>query len=204
MDPALLEAFRRGDPVALERVYRDHVGEIEGFLRARLFRAGRLTPASLADLVQDVFLRAFSAKNRQSYDGQRAYGPYLLALARNLLIDWLRRTSREATLGQSIEALVDAHADEPASAAIYDPELVALAARYVENLDPALRGVHERRFVRAEPQVNAARALGISRQNLRTLERKLVDGLRRLLKRELAAESALDIRQPSRRSAPYS
>src|ERR671919_469239 len=112
MDPALLEAFRRGEREALARVYRDHVDDVEAFLRARLARAGRLTAWSLADLVQDVFLRAFANKARASYDGQREYQPYLRALARNLLIDRLRRSVRETSELREIEALVDTVADE--------------------------------------------------------------------------------------------
>ena len=202
MDPALLEAFRRGERGALERVYRDHVDDVETFLRSRLARAGRLTAATLADLVQDVFLKAFAEKARASYDGEREYQPYLRALARNLLVDWLRRSLREVTEVREIEALVDAEADERQQDELFAPELVAATARYVETLPPELKGVLERRFVEAEPQVSAAQALGISRQNLRTLERKLVDGLRRALRKEIGPEFSVPIRQPNRRSLP--
>ncbi|HEX6275181.1 MAG TPA: RNA polymerase sigma factor [Polyangiaceae bacterium] len=202
MDPALLEAFRRGERGALERVYRDHVDDVETFLRSRLARAGRLTAATLADLVQDVFLKAFAEKARASYDGEREYQPYLRALARNLLVDWLRRSLREATEVREIEAVVDAEVDERQQDELFAPELVAATVRYVETLPPELRGVLERRFVEAQPQVTAAQALGISRQNLRTLERKLVDGLRRALRKEVGPELAVPIRQPNRRSLP--
>ena len=203
MEPALLEAFRRGERGALERVYRDHVDDVERFLRSRLARAGRLTAASLSDLVQEVFLKAFAEKARAAYDGQREYQPYLRALARNLLIDWLRRSLREAAESRDIEALVDAtEADDAADDELFAPELVAATARYVETLPPELKGVHERRFVKAEPQASAAQALGITRQNLRTLERKLVDGLRRALRREVGPEMPVPIRQPNRRPIP--
>jgi RNA polymerase sigma factor (sigma-70 family) len=202
MDSALLEAFRRGERGALERVYRDHVDDVETFLRFRLARAGRLTASSLADLVQDVFVKAFADKGRAGYDGAREYQPYLRALARNLLVDWLRRSLRETTEVREIEALVDAEASEREQNEFFAPELVAATARYVETLPPELKGVHERRFVQAEPQLSAAQALGISRQNLRTLERKLVDGLRRALRREVGSEMPVPIRQPNRRSLP--
>ena len=85
MDAALLLAFRRGNPDALEAVYRLHVGEVESWVRRGLLRMGRLNAADLADLVQDIFVRAFSDSARASYDGLREYVPFLMTLARNLL-----------------------------------------------------------------------------------------------------------------------
>ena len=52
-------------------------------------------PQDLADLVQEVFMRAFSREGRQAYDGLRDYGPYLFAIARNVLVDWARVRGRE-------------------------------------------------------------------------------------------------------------
>ncbi|HEX6767580.1 MAG TPA: RNA polymerase sigma factor [Polyangiaceae bacterium] len=201
MDSALLEAFRRGDRNALERVYRLTIDEVERFVGARLARAGRFSGANLADLVQDVYLRAFSASARAGYDGERDYLPYLLTLARNVLIDWLRRGARELVDARAIEALVDPTARDPSEAELFEPELVSAAQRYVERLPPELRNVHEQRFIRAEPQKSAAQALGVSRQNLRTLERRLVDGLRRELRRAELADGGVTFHQPKRRSS---
>jgi RNA polymerase sigma factor (sigma-70 family) len=198
MNPALLESFRRGERAALESVYRTHVDAVERFLASRLGRARRFSAMNLADLVQEVFLRAFSPSARNSYDGARDYAPFLITVARNVLIDWLRRTAREVGAPENPEALVDAAADDPAEDELFEPELVAATRSYVEKLSPELREVHDRRFVKAEPQTSVAEALGISRQNLRTLEKKLVDGLRRELKRVSLAEKTLGLRQPDR------
>jgi RNA polymerase sigma-70 factor (ECF subfamily) len=197
MDPGLLEAFRRGERAALERVYREHVEGVEAFLRSRLARAGRLSPPILADLVQEVFMKAFAERARASYDGTRDYRPYLIALARNMLIDWLRRSRREVSEPRELEALIDAEDGDPTAAELFPPELVAATSRYLAALPPELKAVHERRFVNAEPQVSAAQALGISRQNLRTLERKLVQGLRRALRRVQSHELALPPTNPT-------
>jgi RNA polymerase sigma-70 factor (ECF subfamily) len=201
MDRALLESFRRGDRAALERVYRMHVDSVERFVAARLARAGRFSGANLADLVQDIFLRAFAESARNSYDGERDYDPFLLTIARNVLIDWLRRGNRELVDARTLEALVDSTAGEPVDSELFEPELVSATQSYVESLSPELRDVHERRFVRAEPQRSAAEALGVSRQNLRTLERKLVDGLRRALRHAELGQKVTNIAQPKRRSS---
>jgi RNA polymerase sigma-70 factor (ECF subfamily) len=200
MDRELLEPFRRGDRPALERVYRLHVGVVESYVAARLARARRFSGANLADLVQDVFLRAFSPRARQSYDAERDYVPFLLAITRNVLIDWLRRSGRELADAREIEALVDAPAQDPSEDVLFEPELLNATRSYVESLSDELRGVHEQRFVQSEPQRSAAQALGLSRQNLRTLERKLVDGLRRTLRRGEVRE-LVDFRAPNRRSS---
>jgi DNA-directed RNA polymerase specialized sigma24 family protein len=84
----------------------------------------------------------------------------------------------------------------------YGPELLAAVSSYVDALPPPLRAVHERRFMEGEAQERAAEALGISRQNLRTLERKLVTGLRRAIRRarliDESGESRLRALAPSR------
>jgi RNA polymerase sigma-70 factor (ECF subfamily) len=195
MDSHHFVAFRRGDREAAARVYRDHIDMVERYVRTALFRASRLSAANLADVVQDVFEKALSRRARESYDGSREYAPFLMAIARNALVDWLRKTGRELPEGD-----LDMHFAPALSSAwvaeneTYGPELLAAVSNYVESLPAALRAVHEMRFIAAEPQERAAEALGISRQNLRTLERKLVDGLRRTIRRERLVEEVEHLR----------
>jgi RNA polymerase sigma factor (sigma-70 family) len=198
MNAALLKSFRNGNRAALEEVYRSHVAAVERFVASRLVRAGRFSATNLGDVVQEVFLQAFSPAARNSYDGEREYEPYLITIAKNAFLGWIRRSGREDGATQPFEALLDAAADDPNEDELFEPELVAATRNYVEQLAPELRQVHERRFVRAEAQNSAAEALGISRQNLRTLERKLVDGLRRELSRKSLTEASLGFRQPNR------
>src|SRR4051794_33518728 len=68
MDADLLRAFRGGNREALERVYRLCVSDVELRVRRALRSLGLLSAANLADLVQEVFLRAFSTSARLSYD----------------------------------------------------------------------------------------------------------------------------------------
>ena len=198
MDPTEVEPFKRGERAALEGVYREHVTSVERFVRVALSRTRRFSGANLADLVQEVFMRAFSASARQSYDGRREYAPYLMTIARNVVIDWHRRNGREPFDPRELEAILDTVSVDPADAEVFPLELVNVAASYVEGLPQELREVHERRFVHSEPQQRAADALGISRQTLRTLEKKLIDGLRRLLRDQRLAEGRLEVNQPVR------
>lgn len=200
MDPTEVEPFKRGERAALERVYRGHVAAVERFVRATLLRTRRFSGSNLSDLVQEVFIRAFSASARERYDGKREYTPYLMTIARNVVIDWHRRSAREPLDPRELETILDAAVSEPADVEAFPAELLRVATSYVEGLSQELRDVHERRFVLSEPQQRAAEALGISRQTLRTLEKKLIDGLRRALRDERLSASRLEFHQPARRS----
>lgn len=183
--PELVDAFRRGEREAIERVYRDHIDAVERFVRARLYRARRLSAANLADVVQEVFLKAFSQNARARYDGERDYAPFLMTVAANALIDWLRRTTREGTYDAAFSVLLESASagSELGEGEMFAPELLRAVTSYLESLPPDLLAVYERRFVAAESQERTAMTLGISRQSLRTLEKKLIDGLRRQIRR---------------------
>jgi RNA polymerase sigma-70 factor (ECF subfamily) len=191
LEADLLRGFRRGDRAALERVYRDHFDEVESLVRRGLASFNKLSPANLEDVVQEVFIRAFSDMARAAYDGQRAYGPYVSTIARNVLHDWAKRSGREVPMSDVLEPLLDTDpggthaeaADAPGPGSSIDGAHLAVVASYVKGLPDELRAVHHQRFVLAESQRRAAESLGMSRQRLRTLEHKLVKGLRRELRR---------------------
>jgi RNA polymerase sigma-70 factor (ECF subfamily) len=190
MEDKLLAAFRLGQRDALESIYWLHVEAVETLVRRGLCRVHRFSAADLADVVQEVFAKAFSVKARSAYDGERDYGPFLLQLARNTLYDWLRRRNKEVLRDLDPDALV-AEGDPTRDPGPFPAELVLTTVTFLEGLTPELRAVHERRFQAAESQERAAQALGISRQNLRTLERRLLDGLRRALRKSERDEPRL-------------
>jgi RNA polymerase sigma factor (sigma-70 family) len=204
MDRALLVGFRGGEREALERVYWEHVAGIEALVVAALRGSSGFCSADLADVVQEVFAKAFSAKARAAYDGERDYGPFLRQLARNTLVDWLRRTRRDVVHRVDVDGL--ALDDEPSiegDAGMFPEDVLAVAQRFVVGLEPDLKAVHERRFLAGESQQRAAQALGISRQNLRTLETRLLTGLRRALRGAERNEHPIAFPQPTARPKPY-
>ena len=122
-------------------------------------------------------MRAFSDAARASYDGERPYGPYLATITHHVLVDLARRKRVEPTVNW--ELLVDARTGaEPEIAQPQRDPLLDVVASFVALLPPALRAVHEARFIRDLTQHEAADALGISRQELRTQERRLKEALR--------------------------
>lgn len=180
-DRELLLAFREGRPETLEVVYRHYVRSVETYLRtlARVAGARDLAqPSAIADLLQEVFIRAFSPTARRAYDGLRDFAPYLNAIARNCFVDTIRKRRKEVLVGlDDLPTSVDPdHADDA-----YDPKIVAVLETYLRELPPPLRGVYEQRFVHGRSQEAACENLGISRRTLRTTEDHLRRGLRKAL-----------------------
>jgi len=198
--PDLLARFRAGDREALETVYRAYVDEVSeivanGFRIAATGGAIRglgNRPADLEDAMQEIFLKAFSRTARTSFDGARDFGPYLGRIARNVMVDRARRAGRELLMPEvGLDTAGGRAAPDPYPELVArweDPEAIAVARRFIEDLPPELARVHGVRYVEGLSQREAAAHLGMTRQTLRTLEGKLRDGLRRLLRKNPAPE----------------
>jgi RNA polymerase sigma factor (sigma-70 family) len=183
---SLLDGFRAGTPEALTTVYWEYVRKVEHLLRAGFGLRSQGTwikgvggqPHDLDDLLQEVFARAFSEKGRREYDGLRDYGPYLYAIARNILIDRARAKGREIVVPLAeLEAAIEPGeetGDTPLWAA---PETMKVVQDYLATLPRDLRMVHTLRYEEGRSQEQTAEKLGVGRQTLRTLERRLRDGL---------------------------
>jgi RNA polymerase sigma-70 factor (ECF subfamily) len=198
-DQGLLRRFRQGERAALAEVYWAYVDMVEATLRQRLWA----TPASsaavaasdLEDLVQEVFIKAFSAEARLNYDGLRPYGSYLFIIARNTLVDWWRRRGREVPIEPSLEVAAQGTVEE--TSAYADARTMAVVERFVRELPEELRALHEARFDQGLSQREAAVALRLGRQTVRTLERRLTDRLRETLEAS-EAEAAAPAEPPRR------
>jgi len=185
-DRGLLYRFRAGEPEALGKVYWEYVRKIERLLSAGFEIRGRGTrvggacrqPDDLADLVQDVFVCAFSEKGRRAYDGLRDYGPYLYAIARNVLVDWARVRGREIPAPWTeLEAAAEVTPVLEDTAPWADPATMRVVEEYLSSLPRDLHEVHKLRHEEGLSQEQAAQRLGVGRQTLRTLEGRLRDGL---------------------------
>lgn len=104
-------AARKGDRQAFETLVRSVQRQAYG-LCLRLLK----TEAEAAEIVQETFLRAY--QNLHKYDDHKPFDVWVLAIARNLCLDLLRRRSRVRTedvdeLGESLpsgEATLEAAA----------------------------------------------------------------------------------------------
>ncbi|MFI4874223.1 MAG: RNA polymerase sigma factor, partial [Blastopirellula sp. JB062] len=86
-DALLVEAIKKRDRAAFTAFVARQQGFVFGYLRSRM-----LEPADAEDLSQEVFLRCFVGKVR--FPDGAPVRPWLLGVARNVLREHLRKTSR--------------------------------------------------------------------------------------------------------------
>ena len=189
----LLDGLRRGDPLVLDQLYRKYRQPVMAAVRRR---AGTLASAAdVQDLVHEVFIKAFSFSGRRNYDRVRGYWPYLRGITHNTVIDWHRRRRCEPVLpgpdfAGADNALLDhwltppapAPAPAPANEAM-DDGTRTLLRDHLASLAPTLQQLHELRYHLDLSQAEVATRLGLSRQQVRTLEAKLRGSVRRALRR---------------------
>ncbi|MBN1962194.1 MAG: sigma-70 family RNA polymerase sigma factor [Deltaproteobacteria bacterium] len=209
-NPERLEKFRQGDEQTLTEVYYQYVREVAGFLRAgftfncngRSFRfCGCHTPFELDDFLQETFLRAFTQRTRETYDGVRPYRAYLLTIARNVAIDRLRHSQRWSRLFVPMSTQT-ANKPQPAEAPITtSPEKILVSkqlSKIYHNFKASLieldRSVCELRFEQSLTRKQTTQRLGLSAMQLRVREHRLRTKLLKQLgnsgyepKRELAS-----------------
>jgi len=189
--PELLDGFRTGSRPVLEAVYWAYVEKVErtvryGFHRPGGARVPGVPLADVPDLVQEVFARLFRETTRRAFDDRRELGPFLGTIARNVVMDWARKRGHTIV---EVAASVDDIPQENDSPGP-DDALIRATESYLRALPPNLKQIHEQRYVLGRSQGDAARALGLTRQNVRTLEEKLRDGLKKALRKaHLAWES---------------
>jgi RNA polymerase sigma-70 factor (ECF subfamily) len=183
--PDLLQRFRDGHKAALETVYRAYVGTVTRITAALLRRNSGtawfelMATGELPDLVQEIFVRAFSPQARRRFDGVRDYAPYLGSIARNVVVDYLRSRRRQTVTSQVVASMSDLSRDDGTDAEADVPR--ELVTRYLNGLPADVRRVHELLHVEGLSQREAAATLGVGRQVIRTLEGRLREGLLREL-----------------------
>jgi RNA polymerase sigma-70 factor (ECF subfamily) len=207
-DRALRDAWRAGDPAALRRVYEHYRPEVARLLRGGFsFHANQTTlrftgyadPFTLEDALQETFLRAFREGARLSYNGLQPFKPWLLGIARNLVIDDYRRRRRELALfvpeaaePHQREAQELAAADHPdrwgerapdPERALHQRRQAALLQGFLESLDDGERALVQHHFVEQRSQEETARALGMDRNRVRRLIQDIRLKLLRFMKR---------------------
>jgi RNA polymerase sigma factor (sigma-70 family) len=207
----VLQRFRQGEAAALDEIYRGYVDSIARAVVTTLRRYGGVSEAcswqtvsaEVPDLVQEVFARAFEPKARGRYEEARDYGAYLRQIARNVTVDHLRHRGRYLLAVPS--EIFERPSTESAATSLWangvpevdqiddcaDRDTMTIINLYLAGLPDGLRSVHDAVYVRGLSQRQAAEALGIGRQTIRTLEKRLKDGLRAKLAR--ADRAAIDL-----------
>ena len=174
-DVGLRRAFKRGERSALEEVYRAYVGGVYALVRGEL---GASDTFEVDNVVQEVFVRAFSESARDAYDGLRPYRNYLFTIARNLITDHRRKAKRvhvsmDTTGGDGAAVQLAGDERAPPDQALLDGEVRRLAAEFVAGLDDRQRDVFEARFTHGWSVERCARELAISEYRVKRTEKRL-------------------------------
>jgi len=207
-DRGLLDAFRRGDRPALEKVYLHYGKAVYALLkngfsfsaqgRWQRFR-GCASAHDAEELMQEIFRKAFEERARMAYDGLRPYGAYLSTIARNHVLDELRRARHRLEVLECQEADADDDSSPLDEAAdlergpeelAMEQQLYAMVRAFREGLDPTERQVFDLRFGEEQEQEPCAEALGLSVYKVRKLERRMRKRLLGLMQKQGHLESA--------------
>jgi RNA polymerase sigma-70 factor (ECF subfamily) len=153
-------------------VYEHHVGRIFGFFSCRLD-----TRETAEDLTQQTFERALRAWSR--FDPRQAgEATWLTAIARNLLIDHMRRSSlgvlRESLFAATIAGVAANVADDIDARVGIDPKLEAALAR----LSDRERVVLDLRFGGDLPGSEIADLVGVTVDNVHQILSRALHKLR--------------------------
>ncbi len=120
--------------VQLHRLYRDHHGWLQGWLRQRL---GDREQA--ADVAQDTFVRLLVSGRFPAHQESRSY---LAQIARNLLIDQWRRLRIERAYRESI-----AHLPEPQTPSLEDRALILETLLQIDAMLDTMPGKVRQAFI---------------------------------------------------------
>jgi RNA polymerase sigma-70 factor (ECF subfamily) len=174
-DGDLMVRLQRRDPKALAELY-DRYGQVVFRLILRMVRDNGLAE----DLVQETFLRVWNRVG--GFDSDRgAVGPWLLAVARNRAIDYLRcRGHRaESTIGlnetEHPALFVDLSTD------VFNFDLVRQVKRALDQLDSQQRQAIEMAYFEGMSQTEIAERMGQPLGTVKTWTRKALQQMRKAL-----------------------
>jgi len=142
---------------------------------------------------QDLFVELLRPETRNRYDGLRPFGSFAGGVTRNVMLDRARRLGRQHKyIAQDIEAsqVEDWLPHDPLpDELLIGGEQAVLVQRYIAGLPHIEQKIVQLRFAQGLSQRDAAQAAGLGRQQVRRLEDKIRDGLRKFLEDEVPPQT---------------
>jgi RNA polymerase sigma-70 factor (ECF subfamily) len=167
-DEQLMQAYREtSDARAFATLYHNQAPALRRFVERRLFRGDHVE-----DIVQQTFMRLHVV--RDSYRAGEPVRPWLCTIARNLVLDHLRKQQRRPE--QSLDfTRYSAHEPRVEAQEIEEPNQALEAA--FEHLSEITQHIMEEHFMQERPLVEIAEQLG---ENPSTIRVRLHRGCRKL------------------------
>jgi RNA polymerase sigma-70 factor (ECF subfamily) len=171
-DGALIERLKRRDPLALAEVY-DRYGKM---VYSLVLRAVRDTGMA-EDLVQETFLRVWNRVS--SIDSEKgSLGPWLLAIARNRAVDYLRSSAGRQRNAVELDESEHASLYSEMEADIVTSDRARRVIQAMEKLAPNYRIVMELAYFEGLSQSEMAQKLGQPLGTIKTWVRAALQSLR--------------------------
>ena len=171
-DQALIVRLQRRDPQALAELY-DLYGGLAYSLVLRVIR----DKAIAEDLVQETFLRVWNRVH--SIDSERgAIGPWLLAIARNRAIDYLRSSAGRERNSVELDESEHAPLYREMESGIFISDQVRRVKAAMDKLAPNYRTVVELAYFEGMTQPEMSAKMGQPLGTIKTWMRTALQSLR--------------------------
>jgi RNA polymerase sigma-70 factor, ECF subfamily len=132
----LMRSANAGDGVAYHRLLKAVAPVLRAAARRGLARAGQ-SPDQAEDIVQDILLAVHL--KRHTWDETAAFAPWLFAIARNKLIDALRRRGRRVFV--NIDDFTETLAGEPVAETVPAVEIASHLAELPQRQRDVLQSI---------------------------------------------------------------
>jgi RNA polymerase sigma-70 factor, ECF subfamily len=172
-DGALVERLRRRDPDAMGELY-DRYGKLAFSVIFRVVR----NQSTAEDLLQETFLRVWNRV--QAFDGEKgALGPWILTVARNRAIDYLRSVDgRMAKSSLEIEKMETPRVFSDMETKLFDKDRIENLKGAFEKLNPNQRMVIELAYFEGLSQSEMAEKMNQPLGTVKTWVRSALKALR--------------------------
>jgi RNA polymerase sigma-70 factor, ECF subfamily len=171
-DRALLARLQRRDPQALAELY-DRYGKMAYSLVLRVVRDNAIAE----DLVQETFLRVWNRVH--SVDSEKgSIGPWLLAIARNRAIDYLRSSAGRERKAVELDEIEHASLYHQMEAEILVSDQARRVKVAMNKLEPNYRTVMELAYFEGLSQSEMAIKMGQPLGTIKTWVRTALQSLR--------------------------
>jgi len=171
----LIQRLVHGDEMAFELLFYRYRGKVGNFIRRSL-----PPDIDLEENVHEIFLRIWMNRNR--LDPQLPFGPYLFKVARNLIIDVLRKQVMHTVYLQDESFLADFGLNDT-ELKIEEKELQSWLQRVLEKLPEKRRNIFMLNRFDGLTYPEIARKLKISENTVDTQIRRSLQYLREELKK---------------------
>jgi len=170
----LVEKLKQSDTVAYESLYLLYVQRLYGFV-LRMAKS----PELAEDVVQDIFVKLW--ENRQQLDPEQSFKSYIFTMAKNQLLNFIKRKAHESRIVNEILAHVP-RGSRPSDNMILENEIQHLLDEALSSLPPQRKLIFELCRIQGLTYKQAAEQLGLSDSTINSQMVKAIKTVKEFLK----------------------